>query len=253
MLEPVMPPSSLRSLPPEGAHSALGAARRALSNTKAVRGLTLVELLHGLALALLVAAGGAALLTSQLREHRALVLESRLMQDLRTAADLVARDLRRAGHWGDAGAGVWSADQAPRANPYAALAPDAAASDAVSLRYSRDATENHVLDSNEQFGLRLRNKAIEIQLGAGNWQALTDATLLSVTAFRVTPTLHEIDLGAMCSKACPTASATCPPRQQLRGLALQITAHALADAAVARSAQAFVRVRADKLVGACPT
>ena len=69
-------------------------------NMRALRGLTLVELLVGLALALLVAAGGAALLTSQLREHRALVLESRLMQDLRTAADLIARDLRRAGHWG---------------------------------------------------------------------------------------------------------------------------------------------------------
>ena len=68
------------------------------------RGLSLVELLVGLALGLLVVAGGAALLARQhLREHRALLLEARLMQDLRTAADLVARDLRRAGYWGDAG------------------------------------------------------------------------------------------------------------------------------------------------------
>ncbi|HRP28880.1 MAG TPA: prepilin-type N-terminal cleavage/methylation domain-containing protein, partial [Burkholderiaceae bacterium] len=147
------------------------------------RGFTLVELLVGLALALLVVAGGGALLTSQIRDHRALVLEARLMQDLRTAADLVARDLRRAGYWGDAGAGVWSADAAPRDNPYAALAPDDAASDAASLRYSRDTAENHVVDGNEQFGFRLRNRAIEIQLGSGNWQALTDATLLAVTEF----------------------------------------------------------------------
>lgn len=119
----------------------------------AQRGLTLVELLVGLALGLLVLAAGALLLTQHLREHRALLLEARLMQDLRTAADLVARDLRRAGHWGDAAAGVWSTTETQRANPYAALAPDAAASDAASFAYSRDTTENHVLDSNEQFGL----------------------------------------------------------------------------------------------------
>ncbi len=155
---------------------------------RTARGFTLVEVLVGLALALLVVAGGAALLTSQIREHRSLVIEARLTQDLRTAADLIARDLRRAGHWGDAGAGVWAEAQPARANPYIALASDGAASDAASLRYSRDVFENHVLDSNEQFGFRLRNGAIEIQLGNGNWQALTDSTVLTVTHFLITPT-----------------------------------------------------------------
>lgn len=218
---------------------------------RAARGFTLVELLVGLALALLVVAGGASLLTSQIREHRALVLEARLMQDLRTAADLVARDLRRAGYWGDAGAGVWTEAAPARANPYAALAPDSAASDAASLRYSRDAVENHVVDGNEQFGFRLRNQAIEIQLGSSNWQALTDATLLAVTEFVITPQHEVIDLAAACPTPCPTESETCP-RQQLRSLALVISAHALADAAVTRSVQAQVRVRNDAMLGACP-
>ena len=175
------------------------------------------------------------------------------MQDLRTAADLVARDLRRAGHWGDAAAGVWSPAEAARANPYAALAPAAAASDAASFAYSRDAIENQVLDGNEQFGFRLRNKAIEIQLGSGNWQALTDATLLAITTFTITPTLQQIDLGALCSQPCPAvnANAACPPRQQVRSLAVQIGGRSLADAAVARSVQALVRVRYDALAGSC--
>lgn len=219
----------------------------------AQRGLTLVELLVGLALGLLVLAAGGLLLTQHLREHRALLLEARLMQDLRTAADLVARDLRRAGHWGDAAAGVWSPTETQRANPYAALAPAAAASDAASFAYSRDATvENHVLDSNEQFGLRLRNKAIELQLGRANWQALTDATLLEVTSFAIEPTVEEIDLGALCHKPCPIGSATCPPRQQVRSLAVQIGGRSLADPSVTRSVQAQVRVRYDAVVGACP-
>ncbi len=215
------------------------------------RGFTLVELLVGLALALLVVAGGGALLTSQIREHRALVLEARLMQDLRTAADLVARDLRRAGYWGDAGAGVWAAAVPARANPYAALAPDDAASDAASLRYSRDAIENHVVDGNEQFGFRLRNRAIEIQLGSGNWQALTDATLLAVTGFVITPQTATIALGTNCRAPCPTEDESCP-RQRLTSFALEISAHALADAAVTRTVHALVRVRNDATAGTCP-
>jgi prepilin peptidase dependent protein B len=218
----------------------------------AQRGLSLVELLVGLALGLLVLAAGAMLLTQQLREHRALLLEARLMQDLRTATDLVARDLRRAGHWGDAAAGVGSPTQAPRANPYAALAPAAAASDAASFAYSRDVTENHLLDNNEQFGFRLRNRAIELQLGRNNWQALTDATLLAVTGFSITPTIEEIDLGALCHQPCAAGSATCPPRQQVRSFAVLIAGNSLADASVTRGVQAVVRVRYDAVVGACP-
>ena len=40
---------------------------------------------------------------------------------------------------------------------------------------------------NEQFGFRLRNGALEMQLGAGNWQALTDSGTVTVTAFSATP------------------------------------------------------------------
>lgn len=221
---------------------------------RAQRGLSLIELMVGIAIALFIAASGATLLAGNLRENRSLLLEARLMQDLRTAADVVARDLRRAGYWGAATDGVWSAGASGvRANPYTALSPGAAASDAVSLRYSRDATENHLVDSNEQFGYRLRAGAIEIQLGAGNWQALTDTGTLLVTAFRVTPTVQQVDLGDACAAACPVGSATCPPRLNVRSLAVEISGRALADAAVVRTVRSSVRLRADSMSGACST
>lgn len=215
------------------------------------RGFTLVELLVGLGLALLVLAAGMLLLSHQMREQRTMLVEARLMQDLRSAADLVARDLRRAGHWGDAGAGVWRAAAAPAANPYAALAPAAAASDAAAYAYSRDAVENQVLDGNEQFGLRLRNRAIELQLGAGNWQALTDATLIEISALEITPVVDEIDLGALCAKPCSEPNASCPPRQLVRSLIVRIVARSAADATVTRSLASRVRLRNDAIVGAC--
>jgi len=216
------------------------------------RGLSIVELLVGVVIALFIAAAGGTLLASHLRENRALLLEARLMQDLRTAADLVLRDLRRAGYWGAAIDGVWVAGASSvAANPYAAVAPTAAASDATSFRYSRDATENNVVDSNEQFGFRLRNGAIEIQLGTGNWQALTDAGTLTITQFTVTPNLQAVSLDALCATPCPAAAATCPPQQQVRSLALEITGRLVADATVTRSVRGAVRLRNDVIVGAC--
>jgi prepilin peptidase dependent protein B len=222
-------------------------------SARGCRGLSLVELLVGLVIGLFIAAAGATLLAAQWREHRSATLEMRLMQELRSSADLITRDLRRAGHWGDAAAGLWApgASGVPT-NPYAALAPVAAASNAAAFAYSRDATENHLLDSNEQFGLRLRQGVIELQLGAGNWQALTDARTLIVDEFSITPTLHELSLLEHCPRPCPTGS-TCAPHVQLRSLSLQITAHASTDHTVQRRLRSELRVRNDAVLGACPT
>jgi prepilin peptidase dependent protein B len=214
-------------------------------------GLSMVELLVGVAIALFIAATGTTLLAGNLRENRSLLLEARITQDLRTAADVIARDLRRAGYWAAATDGVWSATAAPAANPYVAFAPTAAASDAVSFRYSRDTAENNAVDSNEQFGFRLRAGVVEMQLGAGNWQALTDAGTLTVTTFSVTPTVQEISLQNLCAQPCPSGSVACPPRQLVRSLALVLSGRSATDASVTRSLHSSVRLRNDSVVGAC--
>ena len=219
---------------------------------RTAHGLSMVELLVGVAIGLLVAAGGAGFLAGNLRESRSLLVESRLMQDLRTAADVITRDLRRAGYWSGAEAGVWApAASAVLANPYTAIAPVAAASDSVGFRYSRDATENHSVDTNEQFGYRLRNGTLEMQLGAGNWQALTDSGTVAITAFSVTPSTQEISLAAACPNACTASSATCPPRARVRSLALSISGRAVGDSRVTRTVRTNVRLRNDAVSGAC--
>ena len=220
---------------------------------RAQRGLSLIEMMIGLTIGLFITALAGTLLVSHVRENRSLLLEARLMQDLRSAADMITRDLRRAGYWAGATAGVWSADtSATRVNPYAALAPGSAASDAASFCYSRDNTENNTVDSNEEFGFRLRNGTIEMLLGAGGWQALTDSGTLTVTTFSVTPLVERIDLQASCSKPCPAGSTTCPPRQEVRSLALLITGRSATDTLVTRSVRSQVRLRNDSFTGACP-
>lgn len=206
-------------------------------------GLSLVELMIGLALGLFMAAAGLAAFADQWREHRQATAASRLMQDLRSAGDVITRDLRRAGHW--------AAPSASGPNPYAALAPAAGASDAAAFAYSRDASENHALDANEQFGLRLRRGVIELLLGAGNWQALTDAGTLVVTEFVVQPQVDSISLLEHCARPCPSG-ATCDARVDLRRIAVRITARAADDTTLVRRLDSVVRLPNDAVTGACP-
>ena len=220
---------------------------------RSARGTTIVELLVGLAIGLVIVAGAATLLARQLHQQRALLAETRLTQDLRNAADLIARDLRRAGYWGDAAAGVWSHGAAPLANPYAAVTSMAAASDTMRFAYSRDAAEDQTVGDNERTGFRLHGHAVEARVG-DQWQALTDASTLVVTAFELMPGIDDIDLSALCARPCDAdsiAAGTCPPRQQVRRVTVRIAGHATADVRLARSAQVQVRLRNDAIAGAC--
>ena len=215
-------------------------------------GLTMIELLVGSAIGLIVAAAAAAVVLANVRENRQLQIEARLMQELRSTAGMVARDLRRAGYWAASASGVrGDAASAPLLNPHRALSPQGAASDAVRLSFSREAGDDLALDDDEQFGFRLRNGAIEVQLGSANWQAISDAGTLRVTAFDVVPVVELVDLQAFCERTCAAGSTTCPPRQQVRSFALSIEAGSVVDPAVVRSLRSTVRVRNDAVVGSC--
>ena len=225
-------------------------ARRSLGVARRPHGLSMVELLVGMALALVAVAAALKLLAGHVEGHRRLLLEARLHQDLRAAADLVARDLRRAGWWASA---VAATAGPPRANPYRAIAPaSGAAQSSIGYSYSRDAVENDTLDANESFGLRLSAGALQLQDGSGGWQQLTDPATVLVTRLVVTPRLRSVDLGHLCTPACSSADAACP-RLELRSYDLLIQARAAGDASVVREVRESVRVRNDQLssVG-CP-
>ena len=223
-------------------------------------GLSLVELLVGIALSLLIAAAATTLLVDNLRENRKLLTDARVTQELRGAVDLIVRDVRRAGYWGAAATSGLPAPAATTAsgsgsakpNPYAAIAPDTAASDAIALRYSQDgATDNDTVDSAEQFGFRLRSGAIEAQLGERNWQALTDATTLVVTHLRIAPHVESVELESACSLACAGTPSCTAPLVRVRSLAIEIGARAATDAAVTRTARTTVRLRNDDVSAGC--
>ncbi len=83
-------------------------------------GLSLVEMMVGIAVGLIVVAGASLMMTSQVTQNSRLLQETQIQQDLRAAADLMMRDLRRAGFSTNSANTVWAPGMAaPASNIYA--------------------------------------------------------------------------------------------------------------------------------------
>jgi type IV pilus assembly protein PilW len=233
------------------------------SSRRRQRGLSIVELMVGVAIGLFVVAAASMLVVTQLSDNRRLTLETQVQQDLRASADIVTRELRRAGHWGKARDGVWYPGTVVpiRDNPYAAIRKadgtafaDGETSSAVLMTYARsglEAEETGAIESDEQLGFRLDNGVIQTRLGDAGWQALTDANTLKVTSFVLTMNLQPIRLE--CPKPCPDPLVDCRPTLEVRDVTVDIAGEAAHDSSVKRSVRGHVRLRNDAIVaGTCP-
>ena len=227
------------------------------------RGLSIVELMVGVAVGLFVVAAASMLVATQLSDNRRLTLETQVQQDLRAAADIITRELRRSGHWAKARDGVAYPGNAAvvRLSPYSAVEKAASSpftdgntSSTVLLSYSRsgdEALENNWVDTNEELGFRLTGGVIETRLGNGGWQDLTDSATLNVTRFELT--MNEQPIALECTKPCAGGGTACYPQLVVRDITLAITGQATHDSSVQRSLRSNVRLRNDLVsAGACP-
>ncbi len=241
-------------------------------------GLGLVELMVGITVGLIVAAGASMIAVNQISEHRRLMLETQMQQDLRTAADIVQQDLRRAGFRGNADVAVWAPPRAvgslneagpmlPASSPYAAFAASStqtgvvvhflyARPDAATFKYNTTGTPW----DNEYFGVKWdrSTKVISIQLGLDdqgqpNWQPITDPDSILIENFVFTPSAQTISLGEFCDKPCGAGTPTACPTQTIREVKFTIVGRAKHDPNVVRTLEGAERIRADDLNGACPS
>jgi len=225
------------------------------------KGLSIIEMLLGAAIGLFILTGASTMFVNNITNSRRILLETRINQDMRSTMDLVTRDLRRSGYWGNSLAGTLASGSTSitKVNPYSALA--STESNKIIYNYSRDITENNVLDINsgsvsEQFGFRLDTVRHEIQMEiAGKWQTLTnnDIVLIPDNGFTITPINTAIDIRSACVKTCTDllSMPTCP-RVQVRTYQIVLTGISKTDAAVIRTLRSQVRVRNDVILGSCP-
>jgi type IV pilus assembly protein PilW len=238
----------------------------------AQRGLSIVELMIGIAIGMFILAGATLVLTTQLGDNRRLLLEAQMQQDMRAAADMVARDIRRAGYWAHSYCLVWPADNiallpaeckdgagVPLANPYRVMTPESAPNGSPSVVYDRSTDEEGAVfgtDDNgvdaagnrprEQVGFQLNagTGAIDYLVGADNWQALTDKDVMRVTRFDLTLNLRDAPVPCGAEPACPVLGpGGCRLVQTYRDLTITIVAQARHDATVQRAMRDVVRLR----------
>ena len=209
-------------------------------------GFTLVELMLGMAIGLAVVVLALGLLGVQLHDTRRQLVDLRLTHDLQTIAELIARDLARAGHGMPTAAAATSSP-----DPVIALPPDG---NSVSFDYAVTAGPEATAS---RFGYRLRRGVIEMAFGDGNWQALSDASSMRVTRLEFVPDSRRVDLQEFCSRRCNAAAASgaCPYQLQRR-VRIRLQAQAITgsgvDSGAPREAEIDARVRNDAVVGGCP-
>ncbi len=219
------------------------------------RGLSLPELLVGVAIGLFVVGGAVAMLVANVTSSRRLLLEARVNQDLRAAADVVAREVRRAGFWENAIAGTvtTATSQVTPPNPNATVTATLAnstisysvAQDTPNGRAATDAT----LDNDERFGFRLDSGVLQMEVGVNAWQSLTDPSIVTVNDFAITPSETAIDIRASCAKPC---TGTGCPTVTVRSYRITVRGTATQDSTVSRTLVERVRVRNDATAGTCP-
>lgn len=217
------------------------------------RGLSLVELMVGVTVGLFIVAASTVLVSTQLSENRKLLLETQVQQDLRAAADIITRDLRRSGSNAAVLTTIWTADT-PAAQPAEntlATVQLGQSGEVVSYAYSRSVMPT------TGYGFSLSNGTIQRRIGVGTPQALTDRNTLRVTGFTVTPRVLP-GMQLACPRLCADGSQDCWPRATVQEFDLVIEGVAASDAAVRRRAASTVRQRSDfidfspLLATACP-
>lgn len=217
------------------------------------RGLSLVELMVGVTVGLFIVAGAAMITGTQLGENRKLLLETQVQQDLRATADIVTRELRRAGYDMTPEFLVWSAAEpasSPRRSSRLGLKFDTVDGDKVAFNYDRP---GGLLD----FGYRLVDGTLRMRVDT-SYQDLTDRNAIEITAFDVTrEAVHTEQLA--CPKLCADGTQDCWPTASVTDVTVSITGRSTADANFVRTVRSRVRVRNDGVVfnvsptEVCPT
>jgi type II secretory pathway pseudopilin PulG len=219
------------------------------------RGLSLVELMVGLALGLFVVAAAALIVSNQLNDNRRLLLEAQVQQDLRASVDIIARDLRRSGSVGDdvSRQSAWSAGSGTVfRNVLAPVQITAGTYDSITFDYAPTANVSG------PYGFRVVSRTVGERtvgvlqanlgrLGTSNWQDLTDSYTVDITAMQVSsvaPTTANRQT-IPCPTLCPDGTQACWPELHVRELRVAVTGRAVRDDRVVRTVVAHVRPRND--------
>jgi type IV pilus assembly protein PilW len=171
-------------------------------------GVTLIELMIGLALGLFIVGGVLSVYLAVTQSSRELLDQSRLNQEMSAIMNIMTGDIRRAGYWSDAGGNQ------PETNPFSVFnttvddnstaleVRDASGNVFISatasgncIIYAYDAAQDNSVEATDRLGFRWGGNASDPIMmrtsattgdscdeGDGSWEAITDTSSIAVTA-----------------------------------------------------------------------
>lgn len=215
-------------------------------------GLSLVELMVGIAVGMLVVAGAAMLTANQLSDNRRLLLEAQVQQDLRASADVITREVRRSGSRQNPEQFIWTPTTSGQdAGTMDDVTPaSGGTTDQVLFRYMRSGV------GGGQLGYRLNGSRVQARMTTPiSWIDLTDTKAMTVNSFTVDQRHAEIPTPAApepdrlpCPKLCPDGTNACWPLLRVRTFEVAVTATSTSDAAVKRILRTVTHPRNDQLL-----
>jgi type IV pilus assembly protein PilW len=205
--------------------------------------MSIVELMVGVAIGLLIVAAATLMMSGQLSENRRLLVETQLQQDLRAAADIMTREIRRTGAMIEAQSlqTVWF-DGATMVQHNDIATSLVVGASQVDFEYMVDGPAS----MQGPFGYRLAGGVIQSRLGGAGWQDLTDVNVVEVLSLTTTPRTSTA-VRLPCTNLCADGTSDCWPTVAVREVQVDITARAKRDPTVQRSLSTRARLRNDIL------
>ena len=175
------------------------------------RGVTLVELLVGMAVGVVVVGGAMAMYTSSVRSSNDTLKSSKLNQEIGSLLHVIANDVRRAGFWDDMDMTAIDENPFNRQGATALVVLDDMATNSIQpptgqgscMVYAYDATYlpgnvAGALESTDLFGFRLNGTVVQMRQSGvvdgtgcvggtcnsctnGTWENVTDPNLIEIT------------------------------------------------------------------------
>lgn len=235
----------------------------------------MIELMISIAVGLVVVSGVIGMFVSTVTSNANNLKMTRLNQELRAAMDIITRDVRRAGYWGGTATGALTTIAAPAvANPFRTITvstnPAGTANSCIvfTYDYDKDGTPDTAANSDERYGYRVSDSAVEARkdgtnCGDSGWDKLTDESTIEIVpvtlggvtqpALQFTVTTRVVDVDGMTGAIpCPptgphacTGTYTTPSTMTVRDVQIVLSGRLKSDTSVARSLTETVRVSTD--------
>lgn len=253
-------------------------------------GMTLVELLVGVALGIFLLFGVVTVFTSTIRGSADNLRSARLNQELSSAMEMMINDIRRAGYTNgqeDVYFHMKDADAAQRTGLPREV--DINLPSATCILYSYDENSNGTIEATERHGFRLVNGVIQTRISGAdvtncandgdNWQPVTDGGTITVTTLQLSTfdsrcknintevhwrTTSSTETGFPCSGSSGTTGYVAPvagdptdgdpPGEktvETRQVSITIEGHPVSDSGTTKRLEGSVKVRNDRYLRNC--